>query len=63
MQSLTGFASHREISFSVCIIDRPTYGGKSCLPCNDNIVLTTGAVNNQDVSVFIPAAHNADMGI
>ena len=41
----------------------PTDGGKALLAGNDHIVISTGAVDDEQFAVCAPAANNAHMGI
>lgn len=41
----------------------PTNRGKALLAGNDHIIISAGAVNDQQLSVCVPAANDAHMGI
>ena len=58
-----GNAPHRETFQLFRIVQRSAYGGKALLFRDDHVVVAVGAVDNQNVAIRIPAAHNANVGI
>ena len=48
---------------SVSVVRWSAYGRKPGLSCDNNIVVSAGTMDNQNVSILIPASHNADVGI
>ena len=59
----TGFASHREIYFSVPVVAGPPDGGKAVRAGDDHIVGAEGTVDDQQISPLVPSAHNANVGV
>ena len=52
------------VRFILCpVIQGASNGGKALQAGDDHIVGSAGAVNDQQIAVFIPAAHNANMGV
>ena len=48
---------------SFCIVVRSPDGGKVFQPGNDHSIPTAGAVDNREIPIFIPSAHNTNMFI
>ena len=45
------------------VVQGVSHGGKALQAGDDHIVSSAGAVDDQQIAVFVPAAHNADMSI
>ena len=61
---LTGRTGASRRSFlSVCVVVGPCDGGEALQTSNDHIVIAAGAVDDQQLSIGIPAANDAYMGI
>ena len=58
-----GNAPHRETFQLFRIVQRSAYGGKALLFRDDHVVVAVGAVDNQDIAVLVPAAHDANVGV
>ena len=58
-------SSERGYTFSILrIVVRSAYGGKAALACdNDAVQAAAGTVDNEDVPVGVPAAHDPYMGV
>lgn len=50
-------------TFLLCVVHGASYGGKAAGASNDYIVIAAGAVDDQQLSVCVPAANDAHMGI
>lgn len=56
MQPCTALWGRNFVSW--CVVLGSAYGGKANFPGDYNIVLSAGAVDNQDISICVPAAYN-----
>lgn len=61
MQPCTALWGRNFVSW--CVVLGSAYGGKANFPGDYNIVLSAGAVDNQDISICVPAAYNTHMTI